>query len=163
MEQHYETPAGRWGDGMGFEEEQVLADADLTFKEDVQQLQDPSPRPEWKRRRKRARCLRSAVLHGAWWSIQVQQKCQTRAPGSRTPTLALHAPAAVRAAGTCPERQGRHPFLPPARLCSGPVCKVHSAACAPRPAELRNRWNYVSVRDLQSVYSLARFIYQVWD
>lgn len=116
------------GDGMGFEEEQVFADSDLTFKEDVQQLQDPSPCPEWKRRRKRTRCLRSAVLHGAWWSIQVQQKCQTRAPGSRTPTLALHAPAAVRAAGTCPERQGRHPFLPPARLCSGPVCKVHSAA-----------------------------------
>ena len=26
-----------------------------------------------------------------------------------------------------------------------------------------NRWNYVSVRDFQSVYSLPRFIYQVWD
>lgn len=103
--------------------------------------------------------------YNASWSIQVQQKQQitttviqdaNRSP--ETPLAPVKGGSQVLRAGQVTAHISFHGGFVPGQ------CERDPARPEPRGLQnAQNRWNYVSVRDLRSVYSLARFIYQVRD
>ena len=140
----FQDPCRRMGRPCGLSRrESVCADWMLTFeKEFCSSFRTPYPGPEWKTRRTQSvlflQNYRSAELHDAWRSTQVQQKHQIITSViqdvNMSPKHPLGSYERLKPRAQCwAGRTHRHPFLD--KLCSRSAWKVHNAAPAQRPAE----------------------------
>lgn len=150
----------------GFKKEQVFADSILTFKKDFVATSRPLPLPWVEIQKKESMMLLICSIIRCLVEYSSSTKVpnhNNHNPGHRywpwaPPQFLLK--AAVKCSGPV---ELPHAFLFLGRLCSGqsarstmlPGLRGRQCSC--------NRWKYISVRASQSVYSLARFIYQVWD